>query len=152
MSSIAVSIPVADSIVAGDRAEVRINGAVLGRFALRPGETPLAGHLFGAHLVDPFLGRPPAPGWLQAGHLSGNHLQTLPIVTLDTPPLAFGLYDVEVALIDALGNESPDPATTLQAFLNIGPLDFPSDPRFGSQVGSGPITFAFTPSQEVLNG
>lgn len=152
MSAIAIVIPVADSIVAGDRAEVRINGAVLGRFALRPGETPLPGHLRGSYLIDPFLGRTPSPGWLQAGHLSGAHLETLPAVTLSTPPLTFGKYEVDVVLIDALGNESPDPPTTLEAFLNIAPLDFPSDLRFSSQVDDGPITFAFTPSQEVING
>ena len=151
MKPIAIDIPVPETIVPGDCAEVTINGSLTQRVDLLPGQSRHAGHLGGAWLIAALLANPPASGWHEGAHLADPYLVPQPHIDADTPDQYFGRYDVGVQVIDALGNPSADPSFSQSLFINTGPRG-PSNLRFGSQAGAGPITFTFDSSPEVANG
>ena len=151
MQKLIISIPVSDEYTVGDYADVYLDGEKVNRspIAFFPGVPPHPGHLAGSHLTTPHLDTAPRVGHLGGAHLAGRHLGGTKVLTVITAPLYYGEHTVRVETFDYLGNPAPGDPLERMIVVDTGPTP-PKNLRFQSQEGTGPVTFTFDPSVELM--
>lgn len=107
------------------------------------------GHLLDGHLATLHLDNVVPDGHLCGRHLAAEHPWPAAFLSFVTAPLYFGLYQLAVGMVDAVGNRSSQFCDPIVRVVNAAPRPARSLRKTGFDPLLRRLTFAFTPSPDL---